>query len=104
MKNIEGIGTVATLEELPLLIRIARRGRTFEDAASEAGVNATTLRRAEKGEDVSLSTLRAITAWTSIPVLVTRPNGPAWEVGPMHTEDGDPIEPVLEGEEEDDEE
>jgi transcriptional regulator with XRE-family HTH domain len=72
MKNIEGIGTVATLEELPLLIRIARRGRTFEEAAAEADLNATTLRRAERGEDVSLSTLRAITAWTNIPVLVSR--------------------------------
>lgn len=41
-----------TLAELPVLIRMARRGRTFEDVAEEANLDATTIRKAEA--DVSV--------------------------------------------------
>lgn len=54
-----------TLTELPVLVRMARRGRRFEDAAAEAGLDASTLRKATTHpHEVSLHTVQKIATWT----------------------------------------
>lgn len=59
-----------TLRELPTLIRMARRGRTFEEAGAEAELDATTLRKAEAGVDVSLQSVKKIAWWTKHGITV----------------------------------
>lgn len=58
------------IRELPRILRIARRGRSFDEVAEEAKIGASTLRRAEKGEDINLHTLMAIIEWTREPIVI----------------------------------
>ena len=78
------------LSEVPDLVEVARRGRPYSEVAGESGIAATTLRRAEQGEELSTPVLLSISRWTKVGILLTPPEeeagtaestaGVVWEV------------------------
>lgn len=79
-----------SLSDLPDVVRIARRGRAFEDITEESGLSTNTLRRAENGEPLGMHALAAIADWTGESFLV--------EPGMNGQEAADEAEPVPEQE------
>jgi hypothetical protein len=76
MNIVPNIGMVVMYEEIPALMRLVRRGRTFEEVSQESGLTSGTWRRAELGLDLSLVTLKAIAKFTNTNILV----GPNTEI------------------------
>lgn len=61
---------VVALEDLPTLVRIARRGRPAEAIEAETCLSHATLRRAERGDLVDIRTIMKIADWTSHAIVV----------------------------------
>lgn len=55
------------LDNLPMLVREKRRrlGLSLRAAAKDIGMSATAVTRLERGDDCSLSTIKAMLAWVS---------------------------------------